>query len=92
MTDQLIDTLLERLTPEQCVEMQGILEACGQPFDQFVRSVTGASPEVLNALTVALSIPGLLKGELVSAEVGEMLPSGFLEELWRSQHRTRKSA
>jgi len=92
VTDQLIDSLLDRLTPEQCVEMQSIVETYDEPFEQFVAAVKGASPEVLNVLTVTLSLPSLLKGESVSAEVGEMLPSGFLEQLWRSQHRTRKTA
>ena len=92
MTDQLIDSLLDRLTPEQCVEMQSVVETYDEPFEHFVTAVKGASPEVLNVLTVTLSLPNLLKGEAVSQEVGEMLPKGFLEQLWRSQHRTRKTA
>ncbi len=92
MTDQLIDSLLDRLTPEQCAEMQSIVSTYDEPFDQLVAAVKGASPEVLNALTITMSLPGLLKGEPVSPEVSAMLPSGFLEELWRSQHRPRESA
>lgn len=92
MTDQLIDSLLDRLTPEQCLEMETIVATYDEPFEQLVKAIKGASPEVLNALTVTLSIPGLLKGESVSPEVGQMLPTGFLEEVWRSQHRARESA
>ena len=92
MTDQLIDSLLDRLTPEQCVEMQSIVDNYDEPFEQLVKAVKGASPEVLNALTITMSLPGLLKGEQVSPEVGQMLPSGFLEEVWRSQHRAHESA
>jgi len=92
VTDQLIDSLLDRLTPEQCVELQGIVDTYDEPFEQLVAAVKGASPEVLDVLTVTLNLPGLLKGESVSPEVGKMLPAGFLEQLWRSQHRTRKSA
>lgn len=92
MTDQLIDSLLDRLTPEQCVEMHSIVNTYDEPFGQLVAAVTGASPEVLNALTITMTLPSLLKGEAVSSEVHDMLPSGFLEEVWRSQHRVRESA
>lgn len=92
MTDQLIDSLLDRLTPEQCVEMQTIVASYDEPFAKLVEAIKGASPEVLNALTVTMSIPDLLRGKSVSPEVSEMLPSGFLEKVWRSQHRAHESA
>ena len=92
MTDQLIDSLLDRLTEEQCAEMQAIVESYGQPFEQTVSAIRGASPEVLQALTVSMKLPDLLKGEAVSEELQTMLPSGFVEMLWRSQHRVVKSA
>ena len=92
MTDQLIDSLLDRLTPEQCEEMQAIVETYGQPFEQTVDAIRGASPEVLQALTVTMKLPGLLKGESVSDEVQEMLPVGFTEMVWRSRHGTKKTA
>lgn len=72
--------------------MQSIVDTYDEPFEQLVKAVKGASPEVLNALTITMSLPGLLKGETISPEVGEMLPSGFLEAVWRSQHRTREIA
>ena len=92
MTDQLIDSLLERLTEEQCAEMQAIVESYGQPFEQTVSAIRGASPEVLDALTVSMKLPDLMKGEAVSEEVQKMLPSGFVEMLWRSKQATVKSA
>jgi len=88
----MIDSLLDRLTEEQCAEMQAIVESYGQPFEQTVRAIRGASPEVLHALTVSINLPDLMKGEVVSEDVQKMLPNGFVEMLWRSQHRTAKSA
>jgi len=92
VTDQRIDSLLDRLTVEQCAEMQTIVETYGKPFEQTVEAIRGASPEVLRALTVTMNLPGLLKGEAVSEEVQDMLPSGFSEMIWRSQHRAHESA
>lgn len=88
----MIDSLLDSLTEEQCAEMQAIVESYGQPFEQTVSAIRGASPEVLQALTVSMKLPGLMKGEAVSEELRTMLPNGFIEMLWRSQHRTAKSA
>ena len=91
MTDQLIDSLLDRLTAEQCVEMQAIVETYGQPFEQTVEAIRGASPEVLSALTVTMNLPGLLKGETVSEEVQDMLPNGFSEMVWQSRQRIKSA-
>ncbi len=88
----MIDSLLDRLTEEQCAEMQAILDSYGQPFEQTVSAICGASPEVLRALTATMNLPGLMKGEVMSDDVQDMLPSGFVELLWRSQHRVAKSA
>ena len=55
MTDQLIDSLLDQLSAEQCAEMQAIVETYGQPFEQTVSAIRGASPEVLSALTVTMN-------------------------------------
>jgi len=88
----MIDSLLDSLTEEQCAEMQAIVESYGQPFEQTVSAIRGASPEVLRALTVSMKLPGLMKGEAVSEELQTMLPNGFIEMLWRSQHRPAKSA
>ena len=92
MTDQLIDSLLESLTPEQCAEMQAIVETYGQPFEQTVSAIRGASPEVIEALTVTMNLPDLMKGHAVSEEVQQMLPSGFMEAVQRSKGHAWKSA
>ncbi len=92
MTDQLIDSLLDRLTADQCAEMQAIVETYGQPFEQTVSAIRGASPEVLRALTVTMNLPGLMKGEAPSPEVKDMLPNGFMEAIWRTRHRVQESA
>ena len=88
----MIDSLLDRLTEEQCLEMQAIVDSYGQPFEQTVSAIRGASPEVLQALTATMNLPGLMKGEAMPEGVQNMLPSGFVEMLWRSQHRPVKTA
>jgi len=88
----MIDSLLDPLTEEQCAEMQAIVDSYGQPFEQTVSAIRGASPEVLQALTATMNLPGLMKGEVMPDGVQSELPSGFVEMLWRSQHRVVKSA
>ena len=67
MTDQLLDTLIDDLTVEQRAEMQRIVDTYDQPFEQVVNAVKGASPKVLEALTISLNLPAMLKGEPVVA-------------------------
>lgn len=92
MTDKLIDALLDRLTADQCAEMERIIETYGQPFEDTVSAIRGASPEVVDALTVTMNLPGLMKGESPSDEVAAMLPNGFLEEVWRTRQKARRTA
>jgi len=87
----LIDSLLDQLTLAQCAEMEAIVDSYGKPFEQTVNAIRDASPEVLSALTVTMNLPGLMKGEALNEEVQDMLPSGFVEALWRSQHRIKSA-
>ena len=81
MSDQLIASLVDRLSPEQCLEMQRIVESNGAPFDDVLQAIRAASPEVLEALTITMALPGLMAGKPMSRELAEMLPGVVLEAM-----------
>ncbi|MEM7219626.1 MAG: hypothetical protein AAF515_14755 [Pseudomonadota bacterium] len=87
MADQLIGSLIDNLTYEQCAEMQRIVELNGAPFDAIMDAIRDASPEVLEALTLTIMLPDLLRGERVSEELAAAVPRSFWQQIWRAQPR-----
>lgn len=86
MSDQLIASLIDRLSPEQCVEMQRIVESNGAPFDHVLSAIRAASPEVIEALAITMALPGIAAGKPMSPEMREILPAVLLDSLRPTQY------
>ena len=87
MTEALVSNLVDQLSPEQCVEMQRILDEYGGSFTEMVGAIKGASPEVLKVLTIMIASAGILEGRPVSSEISALIPEAVWDDMWESQVR-----
>jgi len=89
VTERYIGSLIDQLTPEQCLEMQMIVDLYGTPapLGNVLSAIKDASPEVLEVLTVTIALSGILNGRPVSKEITDLIPNNVWNEVWDTQLR-----
>ena len=87
MTEALVSNLVDQLSPEQCVEMQRIVDEYGGSFSEMLDAIRGASPEMLKVLTIMFASAGILEGRPVSSEISELIPAAVWDDMWDEEIR-----